>query len=213
VAVVAPDSAYGRSMAAAFVDEARRLGARVAGDVRYPDASTTFIEPVRKIQQGSPEALFVPAPATQLQLIAPQLASSGVTRMPGVKPVGKMSQLYATADGLSDRFLGSTAKYLDGAILAPVFYADAGDNRVATFLERYRQTYNEEPSSLDALAFDAVRAARVALDRSDGNPLSVALSHLGESGLTGDLAFTAGGDRAGQPLLYTVDNGAIRSFK
>jgi hypothetical protein len=53
----------------------------------------------------------------------------------------------------------------------------------------------------------------VALDHSDGNPLSVALSHLGENGLTGELAFGAGGDRAGAPPLYTVDNGAIRAFK
>ena len=91
VAVLAPDSAYGRNMAAAFVDEARKQGARIVADVRYPEASTTFIEPVRRVQQGSPEALFVPAPASQLQLIAPQLASSGVTRLPGVKPVGKLA--------------------------------------------------------------------------------------------------------------------------
>ena len=36
VAVLAPDSAYGRAMAAAFVDEARRLNVRIAGDLRYP---------------------------------------------------------------------------------------------------------------------------------------------------------------------------------
>jgi branched-chain amino acid transport system substrate-binding protein len=215
VAVLAPDSAYGRNMAAAFVDEARKLGARIAGEVRYPETSTTFIEPVRRIAQGSPEALFVPAPAAQLQLIAPQLAASNVTRMPGVKPVGKMAQLYATADGLNDRFLTSTAKYLDGAILAPVFYADPGDARTAAFVERYRQAYSEEPSSLDAIAFDAVRAARVAIDHADGDRggLAVSLSHLGESGLTGELAFTAGGERAGAPLFYTVDNGAIRGLK
>src|SRR5262249_10271005 len=159
---------------------------------------TTFIEPVRRLQQGSPEAIFVPAPAAQLQLIAPQLASSGVTRLPGVKPVGKMAQLYATADGLSDKFVQSTAKYLDGAILAAGFFPDTGDPRAAEFLDRYRAAYNEEPSSLDALAFDAVRAARLGIERADGSTaaLAAALSHLGENGLTGEIAFAAGGDRA-----------------
>ncbi|MDB4969103.1 MAG: Extracellular ligand-binding receptor [Myxococcales bacterium] len=215
VAVLAPDSAYGRSMASAFVDEARRAGARIAGDVRYPETATTFIEPVRRIQQGSPEALFVPAPATQLQLIAPQLASSGLTRLPGVKPVGKMVQLYATADGLNEKLVQSTGKYLEGAILAPVFYADVNDARAAAFVERYRLAYGEEPSSLDALAYDAVRAARIALEHADGDRAALAnsLSHLGENGLTGEIAFTAGGDRAGAPSLYTVDNGAVRAFK
>jgi branched-chain amino acid transport system substrate-binding protein len=217
VAVLAPDSAYGRSMAAAFVDEARKLNVRVGGDLRYPETATTFIEPVRKLQQGSPEAIFVPAPAAQLQLIAPQLASSGVTRLPGVKAAGKMAQLYATADGLNDRFVQSTAKYLDGAVLAPVFFPDTGDPRAAEFLERYRAAYNEEPSSLDALAFDAVRAARIAIEHADGSAaaLANALSHLGENGLTGEIAFSAGGDRAGAPPLYTVDGASstVRAFK
>ena len=217
VAVLAPDSAYGRAMAAAFVDEARRLNVRVAGDLRYPETATTFIEPVRRLQQGSPEAIFVPAPATQLQLIAPQLASSGVTRLPGVKPTTRVAQLYATADGLNDRFVQSTAKYLDGAILAPVFFPDTGDPRANEFLDRYRAAYNEEPSSLDALAFDAVRAARIAIEHADGSTaqLATALSHLGENGLTGEIAFTAGGDRAGAPPLYTVDGAAaaVHAFK
>lgn len=217
VAVLAPDSAYGRGMASAFIDEARRLGARIAGDLRYPETATTFIEPVRRLQQGSPEAIFVPAPATQLQLIAPQLASSGVTRLPGVKPAGRVAQLYATADGLNDRFVQSTAKYLDGAVLAPVFFPDTGDPRAAAFLDRYRAAYNEEPSSLDALAFDAVRAVRVAIEHADGSSaaLANALSHLGENGLTGEIAFAAGGDRAGAPPLYTVDGATstVRAFK
>ena len=219
VAVLAPDSAYGRSMAAAFVDEARKLNVRIAGDLRYPETATTFIDPVHRLQQGSPEAIFVPAPTTQLQLIAPQLASSGVTRLPGVKLVGpvKMAQLYATADGLNNSFVQSTAKYLDGAILAPVFFPDQGDPRAAEFLSRYRAAYNEEPSSLDALAFDAVRAARLAVEHADGSTVALAnsLSHLGEIGLTGEIAFTAGGDRAGVPPLYTVDaaSSTVHAFK
>lgn len=215
VAVLAPDSAYGRSMSAAFLDEARKLGARIAGDVRYPESSTTFIEPVRRIQQGAPEALFVPAPAYQLQLIAPQLAASGVTRMPGMKPVGRQALLYATADGLNERFLTQTAKYLEGAILAPVFYPDENDPRAQAFVDRYRQAYGEEPSSLDALAYDAVRAARIALEHADGDraALAVSLSHLGENGLTGEIAFTAGGDRGGAPPLYTITDGQVRAFK
>jgi ABC-type branched-subunit amino acid transport system substrate-binding protein len=215
VAVLAPDSAYGRAMSAAFVDEARKLGARIAGELRYPETATTFIEPVKRVQAGAPEALFVPAPAAQLQLIAPQLASTGVTRMPGIKPVGKLAQLYATADGINERFITSTAKYLEGAILAPVFYPVESDQRAAQFLERYRQAYNEEPSSLDALAFDGVRAARLAIDHADGDRAALAnsLSHLGETGLTGELAFAAGGDRAGALPLFTVENGLVRGLK
>ena len=221
VAVLAPDSAYGRAMAVAFIDEARKLNVRVGGDMRYPETATTFIEPVRKLSQGSPEAIFVPAPATQLQLIAPQLASSGVTRLPGVKPVGAKQQRRRSCTrpptGSTIGFVQSTAKYLDGAVLAPVFFPDTGDPRAAEFVERYHAAYNEDPSSLDALAFDAVRASRIAIEHADGSSaaLANALSHLGENGLTGEIAFSAGGDRAGAPPLYTVDgaSGTVRAFK
>jgi ABC-type branched-subunit amino acid transport system substrate-binding protein len=135
--------------------------------------------------------------------------------MPGVKPTGRFAKLYATADGLNEAFLQSTAKYLEGAILAPVFYPDVGDPRAEAFLERYKTAYAQDPSSLDALAFDAVRAARVALEHADGDRAALAnsLSHLGENGLTGEIAFSAGGDRAGAPPLYVVDNGAVHAFK
>ncbi len=218
VAVLAPDSAYGRQMAQAFADAARAAGAKVVADLRYPETTTTFVDVVKKLAAAQPDALFVPAPASQLALIAPQLASSNVTRMPGVKATGKQAALYATADGLNDKLLASTAKYLQGAVLAPVFYADQNEPRVKTFVERYRKSYGEEPSLLDALAFDAVRAARIALDHAQGTgPLrqsvAVSLGHLGESGVTGELSFGASGDRAGLPPLYLVGGDEVNLLK
>ena len=107
-------------------------------------------------------------------------------------------------------------QYLQGAVLAPVFYADASDARVAGFVDRYRAAYGEEPSVLDAIAFDAVRAARIALDHEGGQPnrgaLATQLAKLGETGLTGDLSFTAAGERAGTPPLYVVDDGSVHAL-
>jgi branched-chain amino acid transport system substrate-binding protein len=216
-AILAPDSAYGRSMAEAFATAARSAGLRVLADLHYPDASTTFIDPVKKIESARPDALFVPAPASQLALIAPQLSASGLVRMQGVKPAGKLISVYATADGINQSFIASTAKYLDGAILAPTFYPDQSDPHVAAFVDRYRAAYGEDPNVLDALAFDAVRAVRVALDHEGSSPtrqaLATQLAHLGETGLTGELAFTASGDRAGTPPLYTVDGDTVHAVK
>jgi branched-chain amino acid transport system substrate-binding protein len=218
VAVLAPDSAYGRQMAQAFTDAARAAGARVVADLRYPETTTTFIDPVKKLAAAQPDAIFVPAPASQLSLIAPQLTFTGLTRMPGVKPTGKLAALYATADGLNDKFLQSTAKHIQGAVLAPVFYPDQNEPKLKAFVERYRRSHAEDPSSLDALAYDAVRATRAALDHVDpSGPLrqsvAVSLSRLAESGLTGELSFTASGDRSGLPPLYLVGGDEINLLK
>lgn len=215
LAILAPESAYGRAMAQAIADHARVAGIKVVADVRYPDNATTFIDPVKRLQAVQPDAIVIPAPASQLALIAPQLSASGLSRMPNVKPTGKVAQIYATADGVNDRFLQSTAKYLQGAVLAPTFYPNPSDGRAANFVDRYREAYGEEPSSLDALAFDAVRAIRIALEHADGTvsraALATQLAHLGESGITGELAFTAAGERAGTPPLLIVDGDGVRA--
>lgn len=217
VAILAPDSNYGRAMAQAISDGAKQLGLRVAADVRFPEASTTFVDPVQKLKDARPDAVIIPAAMSSLALIAPQLASSGLTRMPGVKPLGKTAGLYATADGINAQLITSTAKYLQGAVLAPAFYADASDPRVGGYVERYRAAYGEEPTVVDAMAYDAVRAARIALDHEGGvanrGALASQLGRLAETGLTGELAFSAGGERAGAPPLYVVDGDAVRALR
>jgi branched-chain amino acid transport system substrate-binding protein len=217
IAVLAAESAYGRSMSDAIKEAAKLAGVRVAADIRYPENATTFIDPVRKLQSAAPDAVIVPAPARDLSLIAPQLSASGVTRMPGVKPTGKVANLYATADGLNAQFLQSTAKYLEGAILAPTFYPNVAQPQVAAFMDKYRAAYNEEPTGLDVNAFDAVRAARIALEHADGTVSRAAianqLTQLAENGLSGDLGFTAAGERAGTTPLYVVEAGGLRAVK
>jgi branched-chain amino acid transport system substrate-binding protein len=217
LAILAPESAYGRAMADAVKDAARQANLRVVADVRYPEASTTFIEPVQKLKAAAPDAVVIPAPASSLALIAPQLSASGLSRMPGVKPVGKTASIFATADGINAAFVASTAKYLQGAVLAPTFYPDLTDPRVSAFVERYRAAYGEEPTVIDALAYDAVRAVRIALDHEGTQPsrgaLATQLAHLGESGVTGEVAFTASGERSGLPPLFTVDGDAVRALR
>src|SRR5207253_3199463 len=92
-------------------------------------------------------------------LIAAQLATLNVTRSAGHHGGGT---LYATADGAGARLLGNAGRYLQGAVLAPVFFGGI-DERSAALVERYRAAFTEEPGAADALAYDAVTAARDAL--------------------------------------------------
>ena len=214
--VMAPDSTYGHTMAQAITDAAKAAN-RSVQSVFFPQAATSFAEQANRVKALAPDVLIVAAPAKTLEFMVGQLASSGVVRMANVPATGKASKLYATADGINAAFLNSTGKYLEGAVLAPSFYPDLSDARVSAFVERYRQAYNEEPTLLDALAFDAVRATRVALDHEGGaisrEGVATQLAHLGESGVTGELAFTASGERSGTPPLFIVENGALRPLK
>jgi ABC-type branched-subunit amino acid transport system substrate-binding protein len=153
----------------------------------------------------------VPAAAEKLELVAAQLAATGVTRG---KPGHPATALYATADGLSAALIARAGRYVQGAVLAPVFFPD---ERLAEVVERFRDAFGEEPGAASALAWDAVRAARDALRGAPpAEPragIAARLSAGADEGLTGRLGFGPGGERLGPPLLFVVDGDRIRALR
>jgi branched-chain amino acid transport system substrate-binding protein len=214
VAVFGPDGASGRELARAFVEAARGRGLNIVAELRFAESATSFVREVKQLEQARPQVIFLPATAAQLDLLAPQLASSGLVAMANLKPSGHEARLFATADGLSPRNLVRSGKYLQGATLLPPYWADPADPRAAAFIDRYRDAYGEEPSVLDALAFDAVRAVRLEVSQS-GEPgswpeLVAGLRRLDTAGLTGALGFGPDGARVGDAAAWVVDGTALR---
>jgi ABC-type branched-subunit amino acid transport system substrate-binding protein len=219
VAVLFPESGYGRKMGETFAAAARARYAEVVAEIAFDEKTTTFIAPAKRLAKLRPDAVFVPGPAAQLELIAAQLAATGVIRTQGgrAKRGARSATLYATADGLTARLLQSAGRYVQGAVLAPVFYADAADPQLGPFVAQFRAAYGEEPGAADALGFDAVRAIRAALAQVDPRRGRAELGRLiaagREVGATGVLGFGPGGERTGAPQLYVVDGEAIRALR
>jgi branched-chain amino acid transport system substrate-binding protein len=214
VAVLGPDGASGKELARAFVEAARIRGLTVVAEVHFGENATSFVREVKQIENARPQAIFLPATAAQLDLLAPQLASSGLVAMVNLKPSGHEARIWATADGLSPKNLVRSGKYLQGTVVFPPFWADSGDPRAQAFIDRYHEAYNEDPSVLDALAFDAVRAVRLEVSQN-GEPQSwnevvQGLRGLDTAGLTGALGFLADGSRAGETEAWVVDGLGLR---
>ena len=220
VAILFPDNTYGHKMSAAFAAAVRRRGAEVVAEVPYPERTTTFIAPVQRIAAAQPDALFIPAAAQQLELIAAQLYATGVTRASGT---GGRSPtlLLATADGAGARLLAAAGRYLPGALLAPVFFPAESDPDIGGFVMAFREAYQEEPGLADALAFDAVRSVRGVVEAVRGAPAEERRAALlgqlqattGAGGVTGPLGFRAGGERAGMPLIFIVERDGVRVLR
>jgi ABC-type branched-subunit amino acid transport system substrate-binding protein len=220
VVTLFPDNPYGHKMSSAFVAAVRRRGGEVVAEVPYPERTTTFISQVQRIAAAHPDALFVPAAAQQLELIAAQLYATGVTRAAGTG--GRTpTLLLATADGAGARLLTAAGRYLPGALLAPVFFPTEGDPDIGGFVMAFREAYQEEPGLADALAFDALRAVRGAVEAVRGAPAeerrAALLGHLqatgGAGGVTGPLGFRAGGERAGTPLVFVVERDGVKVLR
>ena len=71
--------------------------------------------------------------------------------------------LLSTAADLSPRLLQSAGRYVQGALLAPGFYAGAADPRARGFVDAYRAAYGQDPHATEAYAYDGVNAIRAAL--------------------------------------------------
>lgn len=216
-AVLFPDSSYGRKMADAFAQVVRGRGVPLVAEQKYDEKATTFIQPVKQLAGARPDAIFIPAPAGQLELVAAQLAASGLTKTQGASGHKLGALLCATADGLSPKLLQSVGRYVQGALLAPVFYPDAADQQIAPFVERFRQSFGDEPGAADALSFDAVRAVRLGLDGLDLAEGRAGLARriaAGDApGVTGLLRFGPRGERGGAAQIYVVDGDAIRALR
>jgi branched-chain amino acid transport system substrate-binding protein len=214
IATLYPDSAYGKKMNESFT---HALGKKTVAELSFDEKSTTFIAQAKQLAKTGVDAIFVPAPATQLELVAAQLAATGITKTQGGTQKRQGALLLATADGVTPKFIASAGRYVQGAVLAPVFYADAADANLAPFVEKFRASYGDEPGAADALAFDAVTAVKLALTRLDparGRAGLAALVASGrDSGVTGTLGFGATGERAGSPQLFIVDGDAIKAMR
>ncbi|HVV16722.1 MAG TPA: ABC transporter substrate-binding protein, partial [Polyangia bacterium] len=223
-AVIGPDTAVGTALRRAFKTAVAAGGGRVGADSSYPPGSTSFTAAVAAIKKAQPQVVFVADGSDRLELIAPALAAAdlwpapwGAPRPAGApgKPRPRNVLLVSTAADLSPRLLQSAGRYVQGALLAPGFYAGAADPRAAAFVQAYRAAYGQDPHATEAYAFDGVNAIRAAVAggaRTRGE-LNRALGSGTFDGLTGTLRFGPDHGRADPPRLYVVQGDDIKLWR
>ncbi len=213
VAIFAPDSRYGRTMARAFAAETTRGGGRVVTQRFYPTGIASFTAQAKALGRASFDTLFIPDSSRRLALIAPALALAGIwPTSPGAPPAkGRAIQLAATADGLSATLLDRAGRYVQGALLAPGFYPDPNAALNGALVRRYQQAHGRAPGLVEAFACDGVGTVRAHLRQGARGRASLlaALRARAATGLTGKVRFSRQGRRADPPLIYQVRGSKI----
>ncbi len=210
VAILAPESGYGRAVATAFGDALKDAGGKLGERVDYASDTTSFAKIVKKLD-GSWDAVFVPDDADRLELIAPALAAGGlVPRAPGAKVDKKMGRaivLLSTAEGMDPETIRDAGRHLVGGLLAPGFYPAESDPTIAAFVDRYRIAHARLPTAVDAYAHDAALAIAAA-GGPDATRASVAkrLEAVEVDGATGKLRFGKDHRRADDGVIFTVSD-------
>jgi ABC-type branched-subunit amino acid transport system substrate-binding protein len=210
-AVLAPENDYGKSTTAAFSDEVAKGGGTIVETVTYPEKTDSFPSFTGKLTEDW-DALFAPAEAKDLALIAPALAATGHVVKPLPFPprkkleLGRPIMLLSTAEDLTEAFLLDAARDADGALLAPGYYPDNAEPANRAFIGRHVAAYGQLPGATAAYAYDAADLAAAA-GGSGRSALATTLSQDQLSGVTGTIKFDGAHQRADDGIVYAVVKG------
>ncbi len=216
IAVLYPNSNYGKTLMSTMKDMAPKFGAEVSASQGY--ASTANVpEELRQLKfsvsKTSPTAplgfdtLFIPDSYAAVLKIIPALKNSGID---GLLLLGTNAwndpSLAAKSGGL-----------LDQSVFLDIYFKDSDNPQVKQFVSEYSTAYGTAPSTLEAMGYDIVRFVGQALQGRKGgnaNEIEAAVSGMhGYRGVTGLRSFLPEREADVEPYLLTVEGGAIKELK
>ncbi len=187
-AVMAPQNDYGNVALAEFQESAGRLNAPVVVVARYgPGEAEGAAQQVGAVA-GQIDALFIPDQADAMPAVATALASSGIK-----------TQLLGTGVWNDGRVL--RLPQLQGAwFSAP---DNAGFNSLA---QRYKATFNSDPTRLATLSYDAVTLAGALAKTPDRFSQRALTNVSGFNGADGVFRFRTDGTNERGLAVMEIDN-------
>lgn len=234
--VLFPENRLGQDMADLFTEEVRQYGGLVTDVQSYADDATDFKRQIRLLMGQDPDAkeevqllpeteeelladlfvpdlpdyppvtfdaLFIPDYADRVGLIAPQLAFYGIEDLP----------LLGINGWNSPELVRLAGRFVKNAVFVDGFFPASDYPFVREFVNLYLETYGEEPSILEAQAFDVANILMTLAVRPDihsraefRDALAVLKNY---PGVTGATSFEAGGEADKILFLLKVEKGRI----
>lgn len=225
-AILYPRDVYGMRLAHLFIDEALRNGGEIMGVQSYDNDQMDFGRQIKQLvglreseakKEGGRkrdfepiiefDALFIPDYADRVGLIAPQLAYYNVI---GITLLG-------TSAWNSPELVSEGKKYVDESLFVAGFFMDSQNARIKQFVEDFRNTFESDPTILEAQAYDAADLCVQVLTNQEiyshrqmRDGLAGVTAFDGVSGLT---SFDAEGRSNKIPFILTVKKGKIQQIE
>jgi ABC-type branched-subunit amino acid transport system substrate-binding protein len=164
-AVLYPEEKYGDTFMHLFWDELVSQGGKVVSVESYDPNQTDFSGPIRKLagryyrkrSDADFDAIFIPDAPAKAGLIIPQLAFYDIYNV----------KLFGTNLWHSDRLIKMAKKFVQGAVLPDVFFAESYSENVRNFVGDFRAKFGESPGFIEAIAYDtAIMLFRI-IERAD----------------------------------------------
>ncbi|PLY03334.1 MAG: hypothetical protein C0624_07030 [Desulfuromonas sp.] len=227
-AVLYPQSHKGRELAQLFAEEVKKLGGLVVEEAEYNPEETDFRHQIipfigedlntrdeddkdlseadKKRRQLPPEttfeALFIPDFAENVAMLLPQLVYYGVENV----------QLLGSNGWYSPKLVNRAGeRFVNNAVLVNGFFPYSDIPFVREFVERYYREFSQDPSFIEAQAYDAANILFGLLSDpriATREELLTALTQLRNyPGVTGATSFDLQGEVDKTLFLLQVDHG------
>jgi ABC-type branched-subunit amino acid transport system substrate-binding protein len=200
--ILHPADAYGTALKDRFREQVLQRQGEIVAVVSYPPNSTNIGSVLGRLKDLQYDAIFLPDYAAKVNSIVTQLATQNI----------KGSQLLGTDGWNAPALVAKDPRLLEGAIFVDGFFADAPAPAVQTFVEQFRNRYQETPDLLAAQAYDTLLMCAQVLKAGARTPAQLRDGLLqvrdfdGVSGLT-SLGQTRDAEKV--PYLLTVKDGQI----
>ncbi|HEY5594773.1 MAG TPA: penicillin-binding protein activator [Nitrospiria bacterium] len=217
------DDGYGMEMMRVFSEEVVKRGGEIIARASYDPNATDFGPQIKYLKEadlskygllGPPpqqkgdireykpgfDAVFLPSDYDQAGLMAAQLAFYSIQ---GVTLLG-------TNGWNSPDLFRIGGKYIDGGIFVDGFFPGSTDPSVRSFVERYRNRYEEEPTLLAAQAYDTANLILKALQQGavTGEAVRDFVGRIQNfSGVTGPISTTPEGELSKRLYVIQIKDG------
>jgi branched-chain amino acid transport system substrate-binding protein len=225
-AILYPRDLYGIRLTHLFIDEVLRKGGEIMGVQSYDNEQMDFGRQIKQLvglqereaqkEEGRKkdfepiiefDALFIPDYSDRIGLIAPQLAYYNVI---GVTLLG-------TSAWNSPELVSEGGKYVDGSLFVDGFFKDSRNPRIKGFVQDFTNTFQSDPTILEAQAYDAMDlCVQVLTDQEIYSHRQMRDGLLGVmvfDGVSGLTSFDADGRPNKIPFILTVKKGMIQQME
>lgn len=199
--MVNTSSDYSDGIANAFIKQAEKEGIKVVAKEGYSDGDKDFKAQLTKINSENPDILVIPEYYELSALIATQAREIGM-KSTFVGPDGW--------DGIIGALDSSSYSVVDNSYFTNHYSTEDNNEKVQSFLKKYREKYNEEPTAFSALAYDTVYVLKNAIDKAgttDKAELTKAIKASDMDGVTGHLTLDENNNPIKAVTIIKVQDG------
>lgn len=199
--MVNTSSDYSDGIANAFIKQAEKEGIKVVAKEGYSDGDKDFKAQLTKINSENPDILVIPEYYELSALIATQAREIGM-KSTFVGPDGW--------DGIIGALDSSSYSVVDNSYFTNHYSTEDSNEKVQSFLKKYKEKYNEEPTAFSALAYDTVYVLKNAIDKAgttDKTELTKAIKASDMDGVTGHLTFDENNNPIKAVTIIKVQDG------